>query len=109
MGNHLCTTQSLRAGVDMPPSECPFCKHKALFMDWCGATCDTCGASFYDHSGFTLRDIRLKLGMTRRELADTAGLKPSTIKRYEWCGPSKRYWEWMKWYTKFRYGGAEGG
>jgi hypothetical protein len=100
---HICTTKSLQAGIDVPPTDCPFCKHKTLYAGWVGMDCSTCRASFCDHSGFTVRSVRDGLKMTRKELAEQAGLRPSTIKRYEWVHPSRKYWEWLKSYSANTY------
>ena len=94
---HICTTESLRAGIDEPPRECFICGKETLFMDWCGLNCDTCGADTAwenDLAGF-VRSIRTHSGLTRREIAVKAGLKPGTIKAYEWKWPSRKYRDWL--------------
>ena len=109
MSIHICTTESLQAGVDMPPTICPFCRHKSLYAGWVGQDCRTCGASFSDHMGFTVRSVREGMKMTRREMAGHAGLRPSTIKHYEWIWPSRRYFDWLKGFAEAHYlKGVEG-
>lgn len=110
--SHICTTDSLRAGIEQEAAECFVCGRKTMFMDWCGCRCDTCGADTAwdnDLAGF-IRSIRKITGLSRTEIAEKANLKPSTIKRYEWCWPSKKYYEWFKTFIKSFYDdlGSEG-
>jgi transposase-like protein len=97
---HVCTTESLQAGIDIPAGGCPFCGNKTLQVGWVSSDCSLCRASFCDHSGYTVRSVREGMKMTRKQLAEAAGLKTSTIKRYEWVWPSRKYWDWLKGYTK---------
>jgi len=53
-------------------------------------------------AGF-VRGIRRQTGLSRKEVAERAGLKASTIKSYEWKGPSKKYYEWFKGFVKYFY------
>ena len=70
---HVTTVNSLRAGiVDDGPCECMVCGNETLYMDWCGARCDTCGADTAwegDYAGF-VRSIRKFCGLTRKEVAE---------------------------------------
>jgi len=94
---HICTTESFRAGIEQIPGKCFMCGHNTMMPDWCGGHCDTCHADLSwdgDCSGM-VRTVRQSAGLTRKQIADKAGLKPSTIKKYEWCWPSKRYWKWF--------------
>jgi len=103
MSGHICTTESLQAGIDIPPAECPFCRHVTLFAGWTSQDCRICRAAFCGDLGFTVRSVREGLKMSRKELAGHAGLRPSTIKRYEWVHPSRKYWEWLKGFTEAQY------
>lgn len=104
--NHICTAESLRAGCeDIPPFECPFCGHKTALVGWTNAYCTTCMAQLTmgESPGHTVMSVREGMKMTRREIADHAGLKPSTIKKYEWVWPSRKYLEWLKKFTHRHY------
>ena len=102
---HICTTESLRAGIDEPAIECNVCGRKTMFLDYCGFRCDTCGADTAwdgDLAGF-VRTIRRKTKLTRKQISDKAGLKPATVKNYEWIHPSKKYFNWFKGFIKNHY------
>jgi hypothetical protein len=89
---HICTTQSLRAGIDIEPMLCGFCNHKTLFTSWVGAECDTCGADYgYQSLPGIVRSIREHTGLTRRQIADELGYKYETIKTYEFVKCSYVY------------------
>ena len=104
MSIHICTDESLRAGIDEPPMECSFCGHQTLYIGWVDMTCTTCGAQSCDGDiRYTIQAVRHRMRFSRRELATEAGLSPKTLKNYEWCWPSKRYWEWLKGYTRRFY------
>lgn len=99
---HICTTQSLRAGIDLPPLECDVCEQMTCYIDWCGTSCDTCGAMDAGETYLSdyIREIRIRTGLSRKEIAVKAGLKPSTIKKYEWVHPSEKYHIWFKAFIK---------
>ena len=103
MSIHICTTESLQAGVDIPPSVCPFCKQRTLYAGWVSQDCRTCGASFCGELNYTVMRVRDGMKMSRKELAGHAGLKPSTIKRYEWVWPSRRYFNWLLGFAAAHY------
>lgn len=101
---HMTTTNSLRAGIDQTPSECHVCKHNTFYMDWVGASCDTCGADTAwlcdgDLGGF-IRSIRTRCGLSRKDVSDAYGCSTKTIKSYEWGKPSNRYYDWFVNYIK---------
>ena len=100
---HICTTQSLRAGIDQTPMLCPWCNHKTMFASWVSLECDTCGADSESYASDCARRMRIKTGLTRKQIAEKAGLQPSTIKKYEWCNPSERYWNWFKVFVREFY------
>lgn len=105
MNFHISTAKTFRAGIDLPPFECFICGKETMFHDWVGCRCDTCGADTAwesDLAGF-VRTIREKTKLSRKEIAKKAGIKPSTIKNYEWCIPSKKYFEWFKVFIKDFY------
>jgi hypothetical protein len=90
---HICTTNSLRAGIDIPPMDCPVCGHKTMFASWASNECDTCGADTgCENLPDYMRTIRNKTGLTRRQIANELGYKYSTVKKYEWCRTSSVYW-----------------
>ena len=95
---HVCTTNSLRAGIDAPAMTCFLCGKKTMFLDWCGMKCDTCKADTAwdgDLAG-QVRSVRRHTGLSRKDIALESGLKQSTIKSYEWKLPSKKYYKWFK-------------
>lgn len=106
---HVCTTESLRAGIDEPAMECMVCGHKTMYLDWVGCKCDTCQADTTwegDRAGF-VRTIRQHTKMTRKAIALMAGLKVGTIKSYEWKQPSKKYYGWLCVFIKDFYKGVK--
>ena len=102
---HICTTDSLRAGIDSESMTCFMCGHKTAHLDWVGIMCDTCGADTswdFDTAGL-IRSVRKRTRLSRKEIASLAGLKRETIKSYEWNGPSQKYYEWFKKFIKGYY------
>jgi hypothetical protein len=95
---HICTTESLRAGIESEAFECFMCGKNTMFMDWVGAKCDTCQAdtSWEDNAAGLVRSVRKSTGLTRNDIAEKSGLKSSTIKSYEWKSPSNRYYQWFR-------------
>jgi len=91
---HVCTTQSLRAGLEhIAPTECRICEHKTVYTSCVGVECDTCGADFsHDNLPDLMRQIRQQTGLSRQEIAKELGYKPSTVKKYEWTRTSDVYW-----------------
>ena len=95
---HICTTDSLRAGIPQHAHDCFMCGRETMFDDWVGAKCDTCGADTSwegDYAGL-VRSVRTRTMLSRKQFSKLIGLKPSTIKKYEFVYPSKKY------YQKFR-------
>ncbi len=98
---HVCTTESLRAGIDSPPMECPYCGKKTLLILWPSLNCTTCGYdSEYRNPIKTMREIT---GLSRKDIALRTGLKASTIKKYEWCETSEKYLKWFKCFIREWY------
>ena len=68
--------------------------HRIGYLDMHCSNCKT----YYDP--FELNQIvekrRKYLGLTRKEMAEKAGVKPATIRKYENYWPSKQYWELIK-------------
>ena len=102
---HICTTNSLRAGINQPPFNCCVCDKQTMFVDWVGSKCDTCGAdtAWEENLAGFVRSIRQRTKLTRKEIAQAAGLKPSTIKSYEWKHPSRKYYDWFRGFIKEFY------
>jgi len=89
---HICTTKSLRAGLeDIPPIECPICKHVTMYSSWVSLECDTCGADTGYYLSDDLRHIRERTGMTRKQIAKELGYSQATVKNYEWTKTSQVY------------------
>ncbi len=94
---HICTNESLRAGMeDFPPSECNLCEHETMFVDWCGMMCHTCGADVEMGFQSSIVVARNRLYISRRQFAELTGYKYSTIKKYDFCGGSKPYYDKAK-------------
>lgn len=75
-----------------------------MFAGWVSSECDTCGADtgcecLPDY----MRTIRERTGLTRRQVAQAIGYKPSTVKNYEWTKTSKIYWEKFRLFIKEFY------
>lgn len=89
----------------MPPTVCPICDHKTMFSGWTGSNCDTCGVNLSEgiYQSGIVRTVREYTKLSRKEIAEKAGLKPSTIKSYEWKRPSKKYFVWFKEFIKQFY------
>jgi transcriptional regulator with XRE-family HTH domain len=51
--------------------------------------------------------IRENMGLSRKELSGLIGYRPSTIKNYEFCNPSRAYWLKFKSFVKDFYSGNE--
>lgn len=104
---HICTIQSLAAGVPQQKGlKCPFCHHKGgVIMCWTGLYCGTCGfdGSWGGDLAGQVRSIREHTGLTRKEIAQRASLQPSTIKKYEWCWPSRHYYHWFINFIRHHY------
>ncbi len=66
-----------------------------MYTSWVDSRCDTCGACG-EYASDIIRNVRQHTGLTRREIANLAGLKIGTIKAYEWKTPSKKYYAWFK-------------
>ena len=76
-----------------------------MFIDYVGAKCDTCGADTAwdnDLAGL-VRSIRECAGLSRKDVSKIIGIKPSTIKYYEWHHPSRRYFNAFKSLIKNKY------
>lgn len=102
MNFHISTTKIFRLGI--PPNVCPICEHKTLYNGWNGSDCDTCGAdTSHDYLPDYIRHIREATKLSRKEIAEKFGVKPSTIKSYEWKQPSKKYYVWFKKFIKQFY------
>jgi len=85
---HVCTIEDFVV-QEIPPwkGKCIVCcKETTLQATWFGALCGSCKHVFGPDN--TIGDIakqrRELIGLTRRQLGDIVGLKPSTIKTYEW-------------------------
>lgn len=91
MDIHVCTTNSLRAGIDQAPSKCHFCGQKTLFFDWVGALCDTCGADIDLPAHTNIRRAREKKGISRKQWAKLTGYAYLTISNYDLNGFSRPY------------------
>ena len=85
--------------------ECPICGHKTLFSGWTGSDCSTCGVTLSEgvYQSDIVRTVREHTKLSRNEIAEKFGVKPSTIKSYEWKVPSKKYFEWFKVFIKHFY------
>ena len=101
MTTHICTTDSLSAGVDIPPSECPFCKKETLIATWVDSACSTCGFDTGRYAGENAMVVRQNMGFSRSHFADRIGYSKHTIKTYEWGDPSEIY---MDAFRKFVHG-----
>ena len=89
---HICTTDSLAAGLeDIPPFECILCGQPTMIATWCGPYCRTCGAQVDGGVGYSIGIARRKMGLTRKQWADMMGVKPKTVSVYDHSQPSKRY------------------
>ncbi len=99
----ICTTKSLRAGIDLPPMVCSYCKHETLYPDWVSARCDTCGYDVEHYTCDNIRIIRQKMNVTRVQIADALGYSKHTVKKYEFNDPSNSYWHKFKLYVEKHY------
>lgn len=99
----ICTTNSLRAGIDLPPMECPYCKHETLYPDWVSFRCDTCGNDVEHYTCDNIRNIRQQMNVTRAQIADALGYSKHTVKKYEFNNPSESYWRKFKLYVRKFY------
>lgn len=91
---HICTTDSLLAGGIMIKATCPVCTRKAENKaHYIGMKCSVCGA-LTDMSE-SWPDIvvkrRERLKLTRRQMAEATGYRPSSIKRYEFVRCTRPY------------------
>jgi len=104
---HVATTKSYRAGADPTPLECAYCGHKTAFVSYVSLECDTCGAdsAWENDIAGQLKAIRVKSGISRRDLAQVAGLKTATIRTYECVWPSKAYYNWFLTFIRQHYKG----
>lgn len=74
---------------------CFFCKSKNMIAIDDSHCCLLCGASSeYGHAEIVLK-VRQRLHISREELAELYGCEIGTIKKYEYCKPSKRYFDWF--------------
>lgn len=76
---------------------CPICcrEDTPIRVGWTHERC-IIGNCIIPHEGFMgsiAMRRRERLGLTRRQMSEITGLKPSTIKRYEWVRCSKNYYE----------------
>jgi len=91
---HICTTDSLAAGLeDIPPSECLLCGRVTMIATWCGPICKTCGAEPEAGASRSIARARRKTHLTRKEWAQVMGVKPKTVSVYDHDRPSKAYIE----------------
>jgi hypothetical protein len=101
---HICTAKSLRAGIDMPPIQCPVCKKNTMFHGWLNSNCDTCGADTgHENLPDYMHTIRKKTGLTRKQIGVELGYKYSTVKKYEFIRTSSVYWNKFKIFIEYFY------
>jgi hypothetical protein len=95
---HICTFDSLAAGLEDLDfvDECRICLKTAKQQtSWVALRCIACGHqySFDEGTRGIVTSQRRMLKLTRRQLGEKIGYKPSTIKKYEWTWPTKAYRE----------------
>ena len=77
-------------------------------MSWVGAECDTCGADMADeNTPDFMKNIRIKTGLTRRQIGKKLGYQYSTVKRYEYVEVSQVYWDRFIAFIREFYGATD--
>lgn len=94
---HIATTDTFFVdAIQFEASKCLICQQVATSeAGWIGIRCHLC-RQVWDSDmwcGLIARRRREVMNLTRRQIAEKAGLKPSTIKRYEFVEISKAYYD----------------
>lgn len=90
---HISTTSSFRTGIfaDLPPSQCSICGHNSMYMDFCGALCDTCGCDIEAPINWSIKRARKRIRVTRKQFAKMTGYAYLTVAKYENSGGSDTF------------------
>ena len=92
--SHICTEDTFFLDAPTFEGECVICKRTAtLELGWVGIRCSVCRKVSDGESGMPgiVRQRRELMKMTRRQIAEATGYKPSSVKRFEWVQCTRPY------------------
>lgn len=92
----IISPNALFIGAQKFEHQCVICKRMAtLEIGWVGIRCSVCQKIFDSENGLPgiVRQRREIMKMTRRQIAEATGYKPSSVKRFELVRCTKSYAE----------------